>query len=130
MDDLIRLRHRNGVLVPRLDHIAAREHASALLKKAGFSVHQVSQSSTSTYYMHPARAPLLLRVSDHPSKREIIGMPYTVARLTISPKDRYLTEYHVENLVVTAIGRYFLSDPKPSRYYGKKGTWEQRQAGP
>ncbi|SRR5229473_120598 len=121
---LIRLRHLNGVLVPKLDHVAAREHASALLKKAGFRLHQVSQSSTSVYYLHPAREPYLLRVSDHPSKHDVIGLPNTVARLTISPKDQYLTEMHVQNLVTMAIGRYFLGEPKPSRYYGKKGSWE------
>lgn len=122
--ELIRLRHMNGVLVPRLDHVSAREHAAALLKKAGFRLHQVSQRSTSAYYVHPAREPYLLRVSDHPSKRDIMGLPNTVSRLTISPKNQYLTEVHVENLVVNAIGRYFLSDPKPTRYYGKRGTWE------
>lgn len=110
--------------MPRLDHVSAREHAAALLRKAGFHLHQVSQSSTSTYYRHPGREPFLLRVSDHPSKHDVMGLPNTVARLTISPKDRYLTEVHVKNLVVNAIGRYFVEDPKPSRYYGKKGTWE------
>lgn len=106
--DLIRLRHLNGVLVPRLGHVAAREHAATLLRKAGFHLHQVSQRSTSTYYTHSARVPFLLRVSDHPSKGDVMGLPYTVARLTISPKDRYLTEHHILNLVVNAIGRYFL----------------------
>lgn len=124
--DLIRLRHCNGILVPRLEHTDAREHAAALLRRAGFQLHQVSQISTSTYYLHPARAPLLLRVADHPSKREPMGMANTVARLTISPKDQYLTEKHVENLVVTAIGRYFLMDPRPTRYDGPKCGREQR----
>ncbi len=110
--------------MPRLDQVAAREHAVALLTKAGFRLHQVALRSTSAYYYHVARAPFLLRVSDHPSKRDIIGLPNTVARLTISPKDQYLSAYHIENLVVMAIGRYFLSDPKPTRYYGRKGTWE------
>lgn len=118
--ELIRLRHLNGVLVPRLDHIAAREHATALLKKAGFQLHQVSQISTSVYYCHPSRQPYLLRVSDHPSKSDVMGLPYTVARLTISPKDRYLTEHHVFNLVANAIGRYFVTGPKPTRYDGPK----------
>ena len=122
--EMIRLRHRNGLLVPRLDYIAARDHATLLLKKAGFALHQASQSSASTYYIHPARAPYLLRVSDHPSKGQVIGLPNTVAKLTISPKDKYLTTHHIENLVVMAIGRYFLGEPKPSRYFGKKGTWE------
>lgn len=108
--------------MPRLDHISAREHAVTLLKKAGFRLHQVALQSTSTYYLHPAREPYLLRVSDHPSKPEIIGMASTVARLTISPKDHYLTEKHIENLVVTAIGRYFLMDPRPSRYDGPKSA--------
>lgn len=122
MDDqnLIRLRHANGAIVARLDHIAAREHAVALLKKAGFQLHQVSQNSTSVYYYHLARAPLLLRVADHGSKGGPMGMPNTVARLTISPKDLYLTETHIGNLVANAIGRYFLTDPKPSDYDGPK----------
>lgn len=115
---MIRLRHSNGVIVPKLDHISAREHAVSLLKKAGFRLHRISQNSTSAYYYHMARAPLLLRVADHPSKSAIMGMPHTVSRLTISPKDAYLTEKHVENLVVTAIGRYFLMDPKASKYDG------------
>lgn len=122
--EYIRLRHRNGELVPKLDQVSAREHACTLLRKAGFVLHQVSQSSTSAYYLHPARSPYLLRVSDHPSKRDNIGMPNTVARLTISPKDQYLSEYHVENLTAMAIGLYFLGEPRPNRYYGKKGTWE------
>lgn len=126
--EMIRLRHLNGVLVPRLDHVAAREHAVALLKKAGFQLHQVSQSSTSAYYLHSARAPLLLRISDHQSKHDVMGLANTVARLTISPNDRYLSEHHVFNLVVNSIGRYFLGEPRPSRYYGKKGTWEQPNA--
>lgn len=118
--EMIRLRHMNGVLVPRLDHIAAREHAVALLKKAGFALHQVSRSSTSAYYYHLVRAPFLMRVGDHSSKHDVMGMPNTVARLTISPKDKYLTEKHVENLVANAIGRYFLTDPPPTRYDGPK----------
>lgn len=106
--------------MPKLDHIEAREHAVALLKKAGFRLYQVSLQTTTAYYSHPARNPFLLRVADHPSKHEIIGKSETVSRLTISPKDAYLTEKHIENLVVTAIGRYFLMDPKPSRYDGPK----------
>jgi hypothetical protein len=125
--ELIRLKHKNGAVVPKLDHVTAREHAVALLKKAGFILHQVSQCSTTVYYLHPARTPYLLRVADHRSKRDIIGQPNTVARLTISPKDQYLTELHIENLVATAIGRYFLNEPKPTRYYGKRGTWEDCQ---
>lgn len=116
--EFIRLRHSNGEIVPRLDHIAAREYAVRLLKKAGFQLHQVALQSTTSYYYHLARAPYLLRVSDHPSKRSPIGLPHSVARLTISPKDQYLTERHVENLVINAIGRYFLMDPEPSRYDG------------
>jgi hypothetical protein len=128
--ELIRLRHANGILVPRLDHITAREHAAALLRKAGFRLHQVSQQSTSVYYFHPAREPYLLRVADHPSKDGPMGLSLTVARLTISPKDRYLTERHIENLVTTAIGRYFLMDPKPSRYDGpKQGIHGQSEGG-
>lgn len=125
--EMIRLRHLNGLLVPRIDHIAAREHAVALLTKAGFRRHQVSSNSTSVYYVHPQREPYLLRVGDHGTKHGMIGLHQTVARLTISPKDQYLTTWHVENLVAMAIGRYFITDPKPSRYYGKKGTWEDER---
>ena len=106
--------------MPRLDHVAAREHAIALLKRAGFCLHQVATNSTSVYYYHPARSPLLLRVSDHPSKGSPMGLSNTVARLTISHKDQYLTAVHIENLVANAIGRYFLNDPKPSEYDGPK----------
>lgn len=118
-DDLIRCRHLNGALLPRLDHIAAREYATELLKKAGFYLHEVARNSTTAYYTHHGRTPYLLRVSDHKSKGSPMGLPNAVARLTISPKDAYLTTHHVENLVVTAIGRYFLTDPTPSEYDGK-----------
>lgn len=114
--ELIRLRHQNGVIVPRLDHTEARELAISLLKKAGFELHQVSKNSTSAYYKHPARAPLLLRVADHSSKKAPLGLSNTVAKLTISTKDQYLTDIHVCNLVATSIGKYFLNDPKPSVY--------------
>lgn len=118
--EMIRVRHQNGAIVARLDHHDAREHAVALLKKAGFHLHQVSQSSTTAYYHHPARVPLLLRVADHPRKGDMMGLPGTVSKLTLSPKDQYLTERHIENLVVMAIGRYFLMDPKPSQYDGPR----------
>jgi hypothetical protein len=52
----------------------------------------------------------------------------TVARVTISPHDRGFLDdlwarQDIENLVAIGIGPYFLSDPKPSSYHGKKGTW-------
>lgn len=45
-----------------------------------------------------------------------MGLSNTVAKLTISTKDQYLTDTHVRNMVATSIGKYFLNDPKPSVY--------------
>lgn len=100
-----------------------------LVKKAGFTLHQASMNSETCYYTRPSRVPLLLRVSMHPSKRSPIGMRgKTIARITISPKtDTVDPEIHTRNLVAIGIGRYFINDPKPSEYHGKKGTWEAAQ---
>lgn len=101
-----------------------------LVKKAGFTLHTASMRSEACYYSHPARHPLLLRVATHVSKRPPMGLQAnTVARVTISPQDRGLLDdhhapLHVENMVAIGIGRYFLKEPKASKYFGKKGTWE------
>ena len=113
-----------------MDPLDAYHLALDLMKKAGFTLHTASRQSEACYYSHPSRHPLLLRVAMHPSKKSPMGLQAnTLARVTISPHDRGLTDehhgpLHVENLVAIGIGRYFLKEPKPSNYIGKKGTWE------
>jgi hypothetical protein len=111
-----------------MTHLEAYHLALDLVKKAGFKLHQASMQSEACYYYHPAREPLLLRVATHSSKRGAMGLTGVVAKVTYSPKDKHdLSEAHVRNLLAIAIGRYFMTDPKPSRYYGKRGTWEDNE---
>ena len=110
-----------------MDYLEAYHLAQRLIKKAGFRLATVSGRSEACYYTHPFREPLLLRLATHPQKKGLIGLrSTTVARLTFSPRDPSdFTDQHVHNLLSMAIGRYFLDDPKPSDYFGRKGTWEQ-----
>jgi hypothetical protein len=108
-----------------MKYLDAYNLALDLVKKAGFKLHTASMQSEACYYFHPSRAPLLLRIATHSSKRGAMGLSGVVARVTYSPRDKAdLSEEHVRNLLAMAIGRYFLDDPKPSRYYGKRDTWE------
>lgn len=111
-----------------MDHLDAYHFALDLVKKAGFKLHTPSMQSEACYYYHPAREPLLLRIATHSQKRGGMGLSGVVARVTYSPKDKHdLSEEHVRNLLAMAIGRYFMDEPKPSRYYGKRGTWENNE---
>lgn len=109
-----------------MTYLEAYHLGLALVKKAGFELAQVSKISETCYYTHPARRPYLLRVSTHTSKRGPMGLQSnTLARATFSRKDTHeFSEMHVNNVIAMAIGRYFIGDPKPSNYYGRKGTWE------
>lgn len=112
----------------RLKHLDAYHHAIELAKKAGFVLSHVARTSETCYYYHPAVGTRkLLRLSTHKSKHVPIGMNAVVARASFTPKDNNHTPTNVYNKIAWAIGRYFLEEPKPSEYKGKRGTWEQRK---
>lgn len=113
----------------RIEHMTAYNMAIDLVKQAGFVLDHVSGQTETCYYVHPSRPGHLLRVSAHKSKRSPIGMNGVVARLTFTKKDQTLCPSLVLNRVKWAIGEYFLNDPRPSRYQGKRGTWEERRNG-
>jgi hypothetical protein len=106
-----------------MNHLDAYHLALSLIKKAGFELHTASAQSEACYYFHPSRKPYLLRIAQHRQKRSHMGMSNTVAKVTFSTKHDFSQQY-VRSALALAIGRYFLDDPKPSEYYGKKGTWE------
>jgi hypothetical protein len=111
----------------RIDHLTAYHLAIDLVKRAGFQLFQAASVSESCYYFHPGRGrDRLLRLSAHKSKKAPIGLSNICARATFTPKDPYHTEINVYNKVAFAIGRYFLEEPPPSRYAGKRGTWEDQ----
>lgn len=91
-----------------------------LAKQAGFTLANAASNSETCYYTHPHRAPLLLRISMHKNKYAPIGMVPPVARATFSPRDKYLNEQRVKDMMRWAIGSYFINDVKPSRYSGPK----------
>jgi hypothetical protein len=108
----------------RLDHMTAYDLAIALVKKAGFILDHVAMQSETCYYRHPSiKKGRLLRVSTHRGKGRI-GHNGVVSKVTCSVRDMHLNANSVENQVIHAIGRYFLTEPKPSEYRGKRGTWE------
>lgn len=113
-----------------MDHAEAHHLALDLVKKAGFVLSTASSRSEACYYYHPARAPLLLRIATHSSKRAPMGLQgRIIAKATFSSRDTHpFSEAHVENVVAMAIGRYFITDPRPSEYKGKRGTWEHGEA--
>ena len=108
-----------------MTHVEARETAVQLLLKAGFVFVSAALTTDSCHYTHPARTPFLLRVGTHKSKKAPMGLSNIVARLTFTAKDTlHLSERLVRQRVKWAIGEYFLGEPKPTRYLGKRGTWE------
>jgi len=111
-----------------MDYLEAYHMGLDLVKKAGFELHTVSAKSEACYYSHPMRKPLLLRVATHGSKHSPMGLrSTTVARATFSHKERHaFSEVHVRNVIAMAIGLYFIEEPRPSKYYGRKGTWEDQ----
>lgn len=105
----------------------AYDMAIALVKKAGFILDHVALQTETCYYRHPSiKKGRLLRVSTHRSKGGRIGLNGVVSKVTCSPNDMHLNPSSVENQVIHAIGRYFLTEPKPSEYRGKRGTWESK----
>jgi hypothetical protein len=114
-----------------LDNREAFHYALELVKKAGFTLVTASSKTEACYFVHPQRDPYQLRIAMHKRKRAPVGMTPILSKVTILPSDRHgYSEEHTENLVAMAIGRYFLADPKPSEYYGKRGTWENPPALP
>jgi len=112
-----------------LTYLDAYHMAIELVKKAGFTLHHASIQTESCYYVHPARAPLLLRLSAHKSKHSPIGLNGVVARASFTKgeeKHGHHTPANVRNRVTWAIGQYFLNDPQETRYRGKRGTWENK----
>lgn len=109
----------------KLSHQEAVDLAISLVKKAGFELRSVSRSTESCYYSHPARSPLLLRISPHSTKHAPIGITPAIAKVTISHRDLYLTEKNITHKVMWAIGQYFLNDPKPSLYDGPKESFSK-----
>lgn len=114
------------------DYIAALQLATELVKRAGFVLDYVSMNSESCYYRHPSlKKGRLLRISSHRSKGCVIGHGGVVSKVTCSRKNMHLNPTSVENQVIYAIGRYFLTEPKPSEYRGRRGTWEhQKESSP
>lgn len=111
----------------QIDYLEAYHLAIELVKKAGFEFGHASMSTESCYYFHPARRPYLLRISAHKSKQSPIGMNNVIARVSFTrgeDKHGIHTEKNTLNRITWAIGQYFLNEPKPSRYLGKRGTWE------
>lgn len=101
-----------------------------MIKAAGFTFVVASSKSEACYYSHPARHPLLLRIGMHKQKHELMGLKGRVlAKCTFSPKDPTpWTEGHVRHRLAMAIGLYFLVEPKPIVYHGKRGTWEHQDS--
>jgi len=110
----------------QINYLEAYHLALELVKKAGFEFSHAAMQTESCYYWHPARKPYLLRVSAHRSKHSPIGLNNVIARVSFtSGEDKHglHTEKNTLNRVTWAIGQYFLNDPRPSDYKGKKGTW-------
>lgn len=107
-----------------IDADTAQAIATDLVKRAGFVLNHAATTSESCYYYHPAIGKKrLLRVSTHRGGGRI-GQVGVVAKVTCGRRDTSLTTRSVEIKVIHAIGTYFLTEPKPSEYRGKRGTWE------
>lgn len=113
-----------------MDNLEAYDLAISLVKRAGFILDHVAMSSETCYFRHPAiKKGRLLRVSTHRGKGRI-GHNGVVSKVTCSQRDMHLNPTSVENKVIHAIGRYFLTEPRPSEYRGKRGTWENDNHSP
>lgn len=114
----------------QISYLEAYHMAIELVKKAGFTLHHVSTQTESCYYLHPARAPLLMRLSAHKSKHSPIGLNGVVARASFTKGEEKHGSHsptNVRNRVTWAIGQYFLNEPAETRYRGKRGTWETKE---
>jgi hypothetical protein len=106
--------------------------AGERLKAAGFEVVTVSMKTEAVYFRLPGRHGVL-RVSAHQAKKGFIGLDYIAARLTFHGNrfDGHTTLHcspeKIDTMIALAIGQYVLrsATPQPSRYQGKRGTWEK-----
>lgn len=112
----------------RIDHLVAYHLAIDLVKRAGFQFAFAAMRTESCYYFHPGRGrDRLLRLSAHKSKHSPIGLNGICARASFSPKCKTHTETNVYNQVAFAIGRYFMEEPPPTKYLGKRCDWDKRE---
>jgi hypothetical protein len=118
--------------------LEAVSRAGEILKAAGFELQKVSMKSEACYYGLPGRHGSL-RVSTHRNRRGTIGNDTTIATLTFhgngivgEPGFMICSEEKFQHMLVVAIGQYWLrsAQPKPSRYQGKRGTWEDESNTP
>lgn len=107
-----------------IDAFVALELAIAHAYKAGFTRAFVSMKTESCYFTHPGRPDVLMRLSMHKNNKSPMGLNNVVARAAFTPTNSHLSEYMVWNTMRFVIGDYFLRAIPPSRYRGKKGTWE------
>lgn len=110
----------------------AHGRAIEALKSIGFQLRAVSQKSEACYFALPGRS-AVLRVATHRYKKSAIGLGPVVATLTFTDRGQRmpghirLSEVAFENRLYLAVGQYLFrcQNPPPSRYKGKRGTWEQ-----
>jgi hypothetical protein len=114
--------------VVRIHNLDAYHLAIELVKRAGFQFAFAAMRSESCYYFHPGRGrDRLLRLSAHSSKHSPMGLNNVCARVSFTPNDPYHTKKNVYSRVAFAIGRYFMEEPPPSQYKGKRGSWEEHR---
>ena len=121
--------HRSGdseLSRERIDNQTAYDLAIAIARKAGFTLASVSRLTEACYFTHLGRPDMLMRLSMHSSNRSPIGMNAVVARASFAAKNNHLSIFSVHNTMRFVIGDYFMRDPTPSRYRGKRGTWENQ----
>lgn len=112
----------------RINYLTAYHMAIELVKRAGFQFAFSAMKTESCYYFHPGRGRnYLLRLSAHKSKHSPIGLNNVCARVSFPPKCLVFTKKSVYNAVALAIGTYFLEDPPPSKYQGKRCDWDKRE---
>lgn len=113
----------------RIDAISAYDFAISLAYEAGFTRAFVSMKTESCYFTHAGRPGVLMRLSMHKNSRSPMGMNNVVARAAFAPTNSHLSKYMVWNTMRFVIGDYFLRPIPASKYRGKRGTWEKREAG-
>lgn len=105
--------------------------AGEMLKKAGFQRVHVSMRSEAVYYQLPGRYGVI-RVAAHRGNKPPIGLDAIIAKITFMGNSFndlnmiHISEGGVLNRIAYAIGIYMINsmEPRASRYFGKKGTWE------
>ncbi len=107
-----------------IDALTAFDFAISLAYQAGFNRSFVSMKTESCYFSHPGRDGVLMRLSMHRNKGSPMGMNNVVARATFAPSNSHLSKYYVWNAMRFVIGDYFMRPIPPSKYKGKRGTWE------